>query len=111
MTLLVASFSTEWLTEMTVLRGGFDAKGNPLPQSSHTIGPCLVGWRGTEDPVDRSDLTSDTAVAYCDDPVADIVAGDRVTIPGGAWPSGEFWVDGSAKPWQMGLEIPLRRGS
>lgn len=108
--MIVGSFPKTWLTAVTVLRSGLDAKGNPLPESSHAIGPCLVGWRSTQDPVDRSDLTTDTAVAYCDDPAADIVAGDRVTIPPGPWPYGEFWVDGSVKPWQMGLEIPLRRG-
>ena len=108
---LVSSFPPEWLTSITVHRGGYDAKGNPLPTTSHTIEECLVGWRGTADPVDRSELTTDTAVAYVDDPATDIKAGDQVTVPACRWPYGDFQVDGQVKPRQMGLEIPLRRGS
>lgn len=69
----------------------------------------MVGWRSTDDPVDRTDLTENTAVLYHDDPSADIRDGDLIEVPVGAWPSGRFQIDGTVKPWPMGLEVPLRR--
>lgn len=106
---IVSSFPAEWRMDVVVHRAGVDAKGNPLPSVDHTVAGCLVGWRSTADPVDRADLITDTAVLYADDSAADILAGDTLTIPAGPWPSGDFRVDGSPKPWPLGLEAPLRR--
>lgn len=107
--MIVAGFPASWRTDVTVHRGGTDAKGNPLPTVDHSLTGCLIGWRSTSDPVDRADLTTDTAVLYADDPLADLLAGDTLTVPAGPWPHGEFRVDGTPKPWPLGLEAALRR--
>ena len=106
----VATFPESWKTTVTVRRGGTDRWGDPLPGQEHSEPGCLVGWRSTADPVDRSELTSDDAVIYAE-PGCDFRSGDRIIIPDGPWPAGEFWVDGSPKRWPMGVEIPIRRGT
>lgn len=108
--MIVSRFPEEWRCTVAVSRGGRDAKGNPLPAEPHDVEDCLVGWRSTEDPVDRSDLTDDTAVLYHDGPV-DIRDGDLFDVPDGPWPSGKFQTDGTVKRWPMGVEVPLRRRS
>lgn len=108
---IVAKFPESWKTEVTVHRGGgHDRKGNPLPTTDHQVVECMIGWRSTDDPVDRSDLVTDKPVLYADDPMADFQTGDQVTIPVGPWPSGDFWLDGSPKRWPLGCEVPLARG-
>ena len=108
--MIVSRFPTTWRTTVTVTRQGRDQKGNPLPPTSHTVADCMAGWRATTDPVDRADLTSDDAVLYVDDPLADIAEGDRISVPAGPWASGVWFVDGSPKRWPLGLEVPLRKG-
>lgn len=109
--MIVDRFPDAWKTAVTVTRGGRDAKGNPVPGEDHVVRGCLIGWRSTDDPVDRSDLTEDRAVLYADDPLADIQDDDLFDVPVGPWPSGKFQTDGTIKPWPMGLEVPLRRRS
>lgn len=107
--MILERFPAAWKTDITVTRGGRDPKGNPLPDVTHVVNGCMVGWRATTDPVDRSDLTADDAIIYA--PVgADFRSGDRLSIPAGPWPSGQWRVAGSAKPWVLGTEVPINRG-
>lgn len=102
-------FPADWKTPVTVTRGGRDRKGNPLPTTTHQVDDCLVGWRSTVDPVDRADLSSDTAVIAAR-VGSDFADRDLITIPDGPWPSGSWTVNGAPKPTPLGVEIQIRRG-
>lgn len=106
---LTARFPSDWRCTITVQRGGGrDRDGDPVAATEHTIPDCLVGARATKDPVDRSDLTDSTAVAYA--PVrADVVSTDVVVVPEGHFMAGVYHVDGDPGFWPLGTEIPLRR--
>lgn len=108
---IVSLFPADWLCTVTVRRSGRDAKGNPLPETTHEVPDCLVGGRATTDPLDRADIPSDTVMLYVDDSAADIAAGDLITVPPGPRPSGKFRVDGSPVPWPLGLEVQLKKGA
>lgn len=106
---LTARFPSDWRCTITVRRGGGrNADGDPVPGSEHTIPDCLVGSRSTKEPVDRSDLTESTAVAFAP-PRADVVSTDTITVPAGHFMAGEYVVDGDPGFWPLGTEIPLRR--
>lgn len=104
-------FPAQWRTDVVVRRGGRDNKGNPLPEVAHIVPNVLVGWRGTRNPLDRSDMTSDDAVIYAN-LGSYFEVGDKIDIPDGPWPSGNGWqIDGQPKRWQMGTEVPIRKGA
>lgn len=108
---IVSRFPADWKCTVLVHRSGRDAKGNPLPETTHEVTECLVGGRATTDPVDRADIPSDTVILYADDPAADIREGDLITVPAGPRPSGKFRVDGSPVPWPLGLEVQMKKGA
>lgn len=107
--MIVNAFPASWRTDVTIHRGGLDAKGNPLPVSDITIAGCLVGMRSTSDPVDRSDAKISTVSIYVDDPLTGIEDDDTFTVPPGPWPAGLFHLDGDPRPCPLGLEIPVRK--
>lgn len=104
-------FPEDWATDAVVLRGGGrDPRGNPKPETRLPVSDLLVGWRATSDPVDRSEQTSDYAVAYDTAGEIDWKADDRVIIPDTfSGPRGTWQIDGQPKRWPLGWELPLRR--
>jgi len=104
---LVRRFPKSWRTDVTVIRGGGrDAKGNPLPSQEIPLRDCLIGARATSDPVDRSDVTSSTAVLYRD-PGFTFLPADRIRVPAGARMAGLWSVDGRPAEWPDGWEVGL----
>jgi len=110
MTSIVERFPPEWLTDVTVVRsGGSDPKGNPLPATEHEIGPCLVSTdASTEDVSSRSDAPETTAYLFTP-PGVKVLSTDRLRIPPGLWPSGDFQVSGEPSPTPLGVRVPLQR--
>lgn len=104
---LVKRFPKSWRTDVVVLRGGGrDAKGNPLPSIEVPVKDCLIGPRATEEPLDRSDVTSATAVLYRD-PGFTFRPADRVRVPEGSRMAGLWAVDGRPGEWPHGVEVGL----
>lgn len=101
----------EWLTEVEQRRGGGrDARGHPKPETHRKVGPVAIGWRSTQDPVDRSDLTSDVAVLLDESGTTDWKPDDRIVIPTDyPGPHGTWQVEGQPKQWPVGWECALRR--
>lgn len=90
--------------------GGKDPKGNPLPVVEIPVTEkCAYAPRATEDPVDRSEVTSATGVFYCD-PGFSFLPADRIRIPAGSRGAGTWMVDGRPKDWPYGWEIGLVMG-
>lgn len=108
-----STFPDGWKTSVTVKRGGAkDRKGVAQPETQFSAGPVLVGWRATADPVDRADLTTDTAVLYDMTGTVTYEPSDRVVIPDDyPGPTGTWQVDGTPKRWPFGYEVPLRKVS
>lgn len=106
-------YPPEWQTMVTVKRGGArDRKGVAQPETSIAAGPVLVGWRATDDPVDRADLTADTAVLYDRTGTTAYQPSDRIVIPDDfPGPTGTWQVDGTPKRWPSGYEVPLRKAT
>lgn len=108
----VAHFPAEWLTDVTVVRGGGrDSRGNPLPTTELPVTDCLVGARATMDPLSRGDLTTADGILYRDlEPGVEFRPTDQVRVPEGAWLAAGVWaVDGEPKRWPLGWEVPLRK--
>lgn len=104
---IVKRFPKEWRTDVTVIRGGGrDAKGNPLPAQEIPLRNCLIAPRATAEPLDRSDVTSSTAVLYRD-PGFTFLPADRVRVPTGARMAGVWAVDGRPGEWPHGVEVGL----
>jgi len=104
---VVSRFPPSWRTDVVVLRGGGrDAKGNPLPVKEIPVKDCIVGVRATSDPVDRSDVTSSTAVLYRD-PGFTFLPADRIRVPAGKRMAGTWSVDGRPGEWPYGWELGL----
>jgi len=98
-----------WLTDVTVIRGGGrDAKGNPLPTVELQVSRCLIAPRATADPVDRSDVTDNTAVLYRG-PGFTFLSTDRVRVPDGRPMAGVWAVEGRPGEWPFGTEVGLVR--
>ena len=107
---VVRRFPRSWLTSVTVIRGGGrDAKGNPLPTTEITRTGVVIAPRATADPVDRSDVTSSTAVLYDGDGSFIYQSTDRIRVPAGARMAGDWSVDGRPSEWPLGTEIGLVR--
>lgn len=107
---IVRRFPNEWLTSVTVERGGgTDPRGNPLPGAEHTVNPCLVTTQSTEEEA-RTDLP-DTSAYVLADAGADFAPGDVVTVPEGSrlWPWGRFIVNGDPGFTPLGVRVQLRR--
>lgn len=76
--------------------GGYDERGNPLPETTRAIGPCAVSPGTTDDVVNRATGAIADYVVYAPagtqiEPTA------RITLPdpwGGTWQ-----VVGVPKPW------------
>jgi hypothetical protein len=109
---IVSRFPRSWRTDVVVLRGGGrDAKGNPLPVTEIPVTGCLIGPRATAEPLDRSDVTSSTAVLYRDpDPGFSFLPADRIRVPSGARMAGTWNVDGRPGEWPHGVEVGLVMG-
>lgn len=104
---IVRRFPKEWRTDVTVIRGGGrDAKGNTLPSQEIPLRNCLIGPRATTEPLDRSDVTSATAVLYRD-PGFTFLPSDRIRVPEGARMAGLWAVDGRPGEWPQGVEVGL----
>lgn len=104
---LVKRFPKSWRTDVVVIRGGGrDAKGNPLPSQEIPVRDCLIAPRATAEPLDRSDVTSSTAVLYRD-PGFTFLPADRVRVPTGARMAGVWAVDGRPGEWPDGVEVGL----
>ena len=102
-------FPKSWLTDVTVLRGGGrDAKGNPLPTVELAVTGCLIAPRATADPVDRSDVTSGTAVLYRG-PGFTFQSTDRIRVAAGDRMAGLWAVEGRPGEWPFGSEVGLVR--
>lgn len=100
-----------WRTDVVVVRsGGRDKRGIPLPSEEFHRPGVLVAPRATSDPVDRSDVTSSTAVLYDTDVSFRYLSTDRVRVPDGARMAGEWMVDGRPGEWPAGTELGLRLG-
>lgn len=100
----------------TVIRpGGHDRHGNPLPSSEHEISRCARDQQRSSEVVDGTLVVTTTERILCDDPDADVRAGDFLRLPGetGAWQvSGD--VDRPASPftgWRPGCVIPVERAT
>lgn len=109
---IFAAMPDEWRTDVVIHRGGGrDRFNNPLPEVSLDAHGCTVGWRGTADPLDFSELSADQATLYQEDEDGvEWLPSDRVMIPDGPWPSGTFVVAGRPKHWEAGgWEIALER--
>jgi hypothetical protein len=107
---LVKRFPKSWRTDVVVIRGGGrDAKGNPLPSQEIPVRDCLIAPRATAEPLDRSDVTSSTAVLYRD-PGFTFLPADRVRVPAGARMAGVWAVDGRPGEWPDGVEVGLVMG-
>jgi hypothetical protein len=105
---IIGSFPSSWKTDVTVIRGGgSDPMGNPLPTEEIPVTGCLPAPRATSDPVDRSDLTSATAVLYHEN--FDFQSTDRIRFPDTAVLRGTWAVDGEPQRWPVGIEVPLRK--
>jgi len=104
---IVKRFPKSYRTDVTVIRGGGrDAKGNPLPSQEIPLRNCIMAPRATSDPVDRSDVTSSTAVLYRD-PGFTFLPADRIRVPVGARMAGMWSVDGRPAEWPDGWEVGL----
>lgn len=104
---IVSMFPSDWLVDVIVLRGGGkDAKGNPLPTTEIPVTECILGPRATNDPVDRSEVVSATAMLYRD-PGFSFLPADRIRVPVGARMAGEWLVDGRPGEWPHGSEVGL----
>lgn len=104
---VVKRFLKSWRVDVTVIRGGGrDAKGNPLPSQEIPLHNCIIAPRATADPVDRSDVTSSTAVLYRD-PGFTFLPSDRIRVPDGARMAGLWAVDGRPGEWPDGWEVGL----
>lgn len=101
----------EWLTSVVQRRGGGrDSRGNPKTETERSVGPVAVGWRTSSDPVDRAELTTDSAVLYDQSGTTDWEGSDRVVIPADyPGPTGTWQVEGQPKRWPLGYECALRR--
>lgn len=107
----IGNFPPSWVCTVTVKRGGRDARGDPVSDSDgHEVPNCMVGWSQTETSEKRSGVTSDRATLVTDDSGADIETSDRVIVPEGGRPSGEFQVWGEPERWPDGLRATLVRG-
>ena len=108
---VVSKFPAAWLTDVEVKRsGGTDPRGNPLPGTTHTVGPCLVSTQSTEEE-SRTDLPDTSAYIFAD-PGADFAPNDEVTVPKGdppLWPHGRFIVNGDPGFTPLGTRVQLRR--
>ena len=91
--------------------GGYDRRGNPLPETSWTVGPCEVRPGNTDDVINRATGVTADYIIYA--PAGtQIPSTARVTLPdpwGGTWS-----VTGISKHWDnpftgdyMGVEIAL----
>lgn len=102
-------FPPEWITDVTVLRGGGrDSKGNPLPVVELLATDCIIVPRSTSDPVDRSDVVDGKAVLYRD-PGFTFLPTDRVRVPTGGLMAGDWSIDGRPGEWPFGVEVGLVR--
>ncbi|AYN59007.1 head-to-tail stopper [Arthrobacter phage Ryan] len=106
---------TDWAAadgrvDVIVLRGGGrDSRGNPLPVQEIPRARVTVGPRSTQDPLDRSDVTSSTAVLYDEDTTFRYLPKDRIRVPEGALMAGEWSVEGRPGEWPMGSEVGLTK--
>ncbi|WNM72232.1 head-to-tail stopper [Arthrobacter phage Gusanita] len=102
--------TADWHVDVIVLRGGGrDARGNPLPVVEIPRSGVTVGPRSTQDPLDRSDVTSATAVLYDEDTTFRYLPKDRIRVPEGALMAGEWSVEGRPGEWPMGSEVGLTK--
>ena len=100
----------DWHVDVIVIRsGGRDAKGNPLPAQEISREGVTVCPRSTEDPLDRSDVASSTAVLYDEDTAFRYQSTDRIRVPVGALMAGEWAVAGRPGEWPMGSEVGLSK--
>lgn len=109
---ITSMYPKSWLTDVIVLRsGGRDAKGNPQPTEEIPVSRCLIGPRGSSEPVDRSEVVNGNVVLYRDsDPNFTFLHSDRIRIPEGARMAGEWAVEGRPSEWPFGVEVGLVRG-
>lgn len=106
---LLRLLPVSWKTVVTVIRSdGRDAKGNPLPVVEIDVLDCAVGPRGSDDPVDRSDVSASTASLYRD-PGFTFLSTDRIRVPAGARMAGEWSIDGRPDEWPLGWHVRLVR--
>lgn len=106
---LVERFPARWLVTVTVVRsGGRDARGNPLPAERIPVKDCLVRWRSSTDPLDRTDLTDSSAVLYRRRGF-DFRSTDQIEVPAGSLAAGTWSVDGDPKRWPDSVELALTK--
>lgn len=102
--------TADWHVDVIVIRsGGRDAKGNPLPAQEIPRTGVTVAPRSTEDPLDRSDVASSTAVLYDEDTSFRYQSTDRIRVPAGTLMAGEWSVAGRPGEWPMGSEVGLSK--
>lgn len=100
---------SSWHTDVTVLRGGRDAKGNPLPVEEIEVAGCLFADKTSADDMGFSDLIDADAALYRDpDNVFRFEHTDRIRIPDGARGAGEWSVAGRVQEWPYGVVVPLK---
>ncbi|OMH30650.1 hypothetical protein [Tersicoccus sp. Bi-70] len=108
---LIERFPPKWLTSVVVVRsGGRDARGNPRPAQRIPVDRCLVRWTGSGDLVDRTDVSTGTAVLYRRRSSSfAFVPTDRIEIPDSALVPGVWAVDGAPKLWPNSVELTLKK--
>ncbi|HEY1176483.1 MAG TPA: hypothetical protein VGF17_10020 [Phytomonospora sp.] len=106
----VTEFFDGWKVDVTVKRsGGRDAKGDPIPGSTHTSPDWLISPSESTEPIaDRAEDPSTSAVGY--GPArADVKSTDRVVVPAGHWMAGTYEVVGDPAFYPLGTVVGLRR--
>ncbi|MGO1562604.1 MAG: hypothetical protein ACTHW7_12345 [Actinomycetaceae bacterium] len=107
---IVDRFPAEWLTDVTVLRGGGrDRFGNPLPEEEIPLDGCLAGWGTTTEHTDRTDRTVAQATLYRRRDDFRWRSTDRVRITEDSMLPGTWAIDGEPKIWPTDVEIGLTR--
>lgn len=105
---LLLAYPPEWRCDVTVVRGGRDEDGNPIPPSRHVVTDCVIGPRATKDPIDRSDVP-DTGVTLYGPPRMDVRSTDRIEVPDGHFMPGVYEVDGTPGFWPLGTEVYMKQ--
>lgn len=107
--MIVNALPASWKTDATVIRGGRDPYGNPLPAEEIPLEGVLAAPRSTAEPLDRTDLTEAMGVLYLDHGQFEFEPTDRIEFPDTAMLRGTWAVDGEMSRWPMGDEVPLRK--